>query len=247
MSNGSIDHGLSANLRLAFPAPDRDAPIDWEGLLRVATTHTARPVGLTFRGARPVRIAAIAAAACATAALVGVFVVPSFISHQRPSIGQRSLVPPITMANPLAFGQKTTLADAEAKLGTSIALPTTAGMATSDVGAVWVRQDGGGQSTSVAVTLPSAGLILQFDRPVSYPQPPAQMYQTEATQHPSIFSVIDLDGVPALATRQNADQFGQNFGAIEFVVGGTRIAVLGHYDEATLRTFASSLLGAASG
>jgi hypothetical protein len=150
------------------------------------------------------------------------------------------------MENPLAFGQKTTLADAETKLGASIALPTTPGMATSDVGAVWVRQDGGGQSTSVAVTLPSAGLILQFDGPVQYPQPPAQMYRTEATQHPSIFSAIDLDGVPALATRQNADQFGQNFGAIEFVVRGTRIAVLGHYDEATLRTYASSLLAAAA-
>jgi hypothetical protein len=56
-----------------------------------------------------------------------------------------------------------------------------------------------------------------------------------------------LDGVPALATKEDSDQTGQNFGAIEFVVNGTRIAVLGHYDQAALETFATPLLAAASG
>jgi hypothetical protein len=168
-------------------------------------------------------------------------------SSHRLGFSRRSLVPPITMANPLAFGQKTTLADADTKLGTTIALPNAPQMSASDVGSVWVRQDGGGQSTSVAVTLPSAGLILQFVRPVPYPQPPAQMYQTEASQEPDSMSAIDLNGVPALATKQDSDQTGQNFGAIEFVVNGTRIAVLGHYDLATLRTFAMPLLAASSG
>lgn len=151
------------------------------------------------------------------------------------------------MTSPLPFGQKTTLTDADTKLGTTIALPNTSQMSSSNVGAVWVRQDGGGQSTSVAVTLPSAGLILQFNRPVSYPQPPAEMYQTEASQEPNMESAIDLNGVPALATKQDSDQTGQNFGAIEFVVNGTRIAVLGHYDLATLETFATPLLAAAAG
>ena len=150
------------------------------------------------------------------------------------------------MANPLAFGQKTTLASADAKLGTTIALPTTPQLSASDVGSVWVRQDGAGQSTSVAVTLPTAGLFLQFIRPVPYPEPPAEMYQTEASQEPDSMSAIDLNGVPALATKQDSDQTGQNFGAIEFVVNDTRIAVLGHYDVATLRTFAIPLLAAAS-
>ena len=153
---------------------------------------------------------------------------------------------PLSLAGPLPRGQKTTLADAEAKLGASIVLPNTPGMAASDVGAVWVRQDGG-LGTGVAITLPRAGLILQLGRPYGYNQPPAQMYRTFAAQEPDLYSVIDLDGVPAMAVRQNADQTCQNFGAIEFAVRGTRIAVLGHYDEATLRTYASSLLAAASG
>ncbi|HEX4325044.1 MAG TPA: hypothetical protein VHZ77_10490 [Gaiellaceae bacterium] len=168
-------------------------------------------------------------------------------SSHRLGFSRRSLVPPITMANPLAFGQKTRLPDADTKLGATIALPNSPQMSTSDVGSVWVRQDGGGQSTSVAVTLPAAGLILQFVRPAPYPQPPAQMYQTEASQEPDSMSVIDLNGVPALATKQDSDQTGQNFGAIEFVVNGTRIAVLGHYDLATLRAFATPVLAAASG
>ena len=167
-------------------------------------------------------------------------------SH-RVSFQRTSLIPPITMANPLPFGQKTTLADSDNKLGATIALPDTPQMSASDVGSVWVRQDGGGQSTSVAVTLPRAGLILQFDRPVTYPEPPAEMYQTEASQNPDLMSTIDLSGVPALATTQDSDQTGQNFGAIEFVVNGTRIAVLGHYDLTTLRAFATPLLIAASG
>ena len=161
---------------------------------------------------------------------------------------------PITMASPLGQGQQTTLAGAGAKLGATITLPAAEAsqLSASNVGAVWVRQDGGGardegHSTSVAVTFPSLGVILQFDRPVGYPQPPAQMYQTEASQTPNAKQAIDLNGVPALYTVQDSDQFRQNFGAIEFVSNGTRIAVLGHYDLATLRAYAKSLLSATTG
>jgi hypothetical protein len=73
------------------------------------------------------------------------------------------------------------------------------------------------------------------------------MYQAEASQEPSVESAITLNGVPALATKQDSDQTGQNFGAIEFVVNGTRIAVLGHYDQAALESFAAPLLASASG
>ncbi len=154
--------------------------------------------------------------------------------------------PLISLAHPLPLGEQSTLAKASARLGTPINLPSAQGMTASDVGVTWVRTDAPDE-TSVAITLPKAGLILQFDRPVPYPEPPAQMYQTEASQDPDSESAIQLNGTPALATAQNSDQTGQNFGAIEFVANGTRIAVLGHYDLETLRTYASALLQAASG
>ncbi len=68
------------------------------------------------------------------------------------------------------------------------------------------------------------------------------MYQTEASQSPDSMSAIDLNGVPALATQQNSDQLGTNFGSVEFVKGGTRIAVLGHYDEGILESIAQSIV-----
>ena len=155
---------------------------------------------------------------------------------------------PITMASPLRDGKQTTLAGADAKLGATITLPAAGAsqLSASNVGSVWVRQDGR-HSTSVAVTFPSLGVILQFARPVGYPQPPAQMYQTEASQRPNAMSVIDLNGVPALYTAEDSDQCQQNFGAIEFVSNGTQMAVLGHYDLATLRAYAAALLSARTG
>lgn len=163
-----------------------------------------------------------------------------------------SLVPPVSLQAPLPLGHLSTLADAASKLGTAIPLPSAtsgsgAQVSASSVGSVWVQQDDGGADTNVAVTFPSAGLIVQYERPVPYPQAPAAMYQAEAKQFPNLMSVTDLNGVPALVTTQNSDQTGANFGAIEFVVSGTRVAVLGRYDTATLRTFAAPLLAAAAG
>jgi hypothetical protein len=191
-------------------------------------------------------LGALALILCAGSAAAVWFGLGANGSAHRLSFRERSLVPPMTMANPLAFGKETTLADADTKLGASVTLPSASTMSASAVGSVWVRQDGGGQGTSVAVTLPAVGLILQFIRPVPYPESPAEMYQTEANQQPNSETVIDLGGVPALATRQDSDQTGQNFGSVEFVVKGTRIAVLGHYDVATLRAYATTLLAAAS-
>jgi hypothetical protein len=54
--------------------------------------------------------------------------------------------------------------------------------------------------------------------------------------------VIDLNGIPGLATAQNSDQTGQNFGAVEFVVDGTQVDVVGHYDEATLEAVSQSIV-----
>ena len=106
---------------------------------------------------------------------------------------------------------------------------------------MWTRT-APGDERDVAVTFPRVGLIIQYERPVPYPKPPATTYQAEADQFPNLMSVTSLNGVPALATKQDADQLGTNFGAIEFVSGGTRIAVLGHYDLATLENVARSIV-----
>jgi hypothetical protein len=163
-------------------------------------------------------------------------------------------VPPITMDRPLWGGEQTTLAGASAKLGATITLPSAdvSDLSASNVGAVWVRQDGGGpadegHSTSVVVTFPSLGVILQLSRPVGYPEPPAQMYRTEASQRPDVMTAIDLNGVPALYTAQKSDQLKQNFGAIQFVSHGTYMAVLGYYDLDTLRGYATAVQSAAAG
>ncbi|HEX4325045.1 MAG TPA: hypothetical protein VHZ77_10495 [Gaiellaceae bacterium] len=150
--------------------------------------------------------------------------------------------PPPTVAQPLGpTGVRTSLADAAKTLGGPVVLPNSSLANSSNWGSVWERTVPG-HEYDVAVTFPSAGIIVQYDRPVPYPEPPAQMYQTEASQNPDSMSVIDLNGVPALATQQNSDQLGTNFGSIEFVKGGTRVAVLGHYDEPTLENIAQSIL-----
>jgi hypothetical protein len=150
--------------------------------------------------------------------------------------------PPPTVAQPLGpTGMRTSLADAAKTLGGPVVLPNSSLANSSNWGSVWERNVPG-HEYNVAVTFPSAGIILQYERPVPYPEPPAEMYQTEAQQQPDSMSAIDLNGVPALATQQNSDQLGTNFGSIEFVKGGTRIAVLGHYDEATLEGIAQSIV-----
>jgi hypothetical protein len=153
----------------------------------------------------------------------------------------RGLEAPLTLEQPLPGGTQISLADAAATLGGPVVLPNFAMAKSSNIGSVWARTVPG-HEYDIAITFPSAGVIVQYDRPVPYPEPTAQMYKTEASQSPDSMSVTDLSGVPALATRQNSDQPGTNFGSIEFVTGGTRVAVLGHYDEATLKSIAQSIV-----
>ncbi len=117
-------------------------------------------------------------------------------------------------------------------------LPNYSGASQGDVGTIWTARYGS-DDTIVAVTFPKAGLIVEYQRP---PQTPSAIYQTLAEDHPKMFRVVDLNGVPALATLQNSDQSQTNFGSVEFVVGDTQIAVLGHYDQATLKSVAQSIV-----
>ena len=215
-----------------------------EQILRSIVAETGR------HGARRSHVRIGLAVTLASAVAVIAAAVTLTVSHSGGHAlvhGGPLLEPAPTLAQPLgSAATQVSLADAAGKLGGSVVLPSSSLVSPSDLGSVWVQQDGGaGGDTNVAVTFPSAGLIVQYERPVPYPEPPAAMYAAEAAQFPDSMSVTDVNGVPALATRQDSDQYGTNFGAIEFVVGGTRIAVLGHDDEATLKSVALSIINRA--
>lgn len=193
-------------------------------------------------GRRPSRrfvLAAAVAAAAVTASLIGVF---AFGGSPHAREGIRSAGPLATLAHPLTHpdAREVTLIDARRALGAPIVLPNSALAGPSDVGAIWTQSEG--PVTDVAVTFPGPAVIVGYSRPVEYPEVPAAMYATEAKQSPHSMSTISLDGVPALATAQNSDQLHQNFGSIEFVIDGTQVMVLGHYDEATLQSVAQSIV-----
>lgn len=169
-------------------------------------------------------------------------------SIHRAPVASYSLIPPGSLAAPLPFGQRTTLAGASSMLGTNIVLPNTAQISTSALGGVWIQLLAGGQDVTAAVTFPSAGLIVQYQRPAPYSSSAAlQLYQAMANEEPNSISVTDVNGVPALAIKQNSDTTGANLGSVDFVSGDTRIAVIGHYDESSLRSFAASVLAVAAG
>jgi len=192
---------------------------------------------------RPQRrlVLAVAVVAGAIAAsLIAVFAVGG--SPKQPLGVMRSIEPAISLARPLPHpdAKEITLADAAKVLGAPIVFPDDSLASPADVGAVWAQRTG--PVVDVAVTFPRTGLIVNYERPIPYPQPVPQMYATEARQSPDSMSVIDLNGVPALATRQNSDQLHQNFGAISFVENGTVVSVLGHYETATLESIAQSIV-----
>lgn len=192
-------------------------------------------------------VLAAAAVVVASAAAIGFFAFGTSPSHLRGS--QDRLVPSPTLAHPLPPGsQQVSLSDATTALGAPIALPDTSLVGPSDVGPVWL-QDVSPHWVSVAVTFPEARIIVLYMRPTSYPQPPLPLYESEAKTQPGA-SLVNLTGVPGLATEQNTDSTGRNFGSIEFVAGGTQVGVLGHYDEATLQAVAQSIVdqeGSSSG
>lgn len=154
------------------------------------------------------------------------------------------LVRPVTIDQPLGpQASQISLADAPTALGGPVTVPNTALASSANVGSVWTANYGGDDAI-VAVTFPQAGLVVEYQRPV---QTPPSIYQSLAQEHSSLMSVTDLSGVPALVVAQNSDQTGTNFGAVEFVSGGTTIGVLGHYDEATLKTVAQSIVDQSAG
>jgi hypothetical protein len=192
--------------------------------------------------------AAVAATATATAAAVVTLTREESPSApaQRVNPGARLAQAP-TLAHPLGpSAQPIQLAHAAATLGARVALPNTSLVKPSDAGPVWAtsgrESDTGDTDPTVAVTFPAAGLIVQYERPVPYSDPERQ-YQGMANLLPNkAASVVDLNGVPGLAIKPNADQTGANLGSIEFVADGTRVVVMGHYDEPALREVALSIL-----
>jgi len=170
--------------------------------------------------------------------------------HKRAALPYRfSPIPPVTLAHPLPpFAKRISLQEISVNLGSTVTLPDSSLVKPSDAGSAWAASlrdpDTGQTDTTVAVTFPSQSLIVDYSRPVPYPDALAN-YQGYARAHPDAADVIDLNSVPALAIKQNSDDLGSNFGSIEFVAAGTQIVVLGHYDGSTLRAVAASVLSRA--
>jgi hypothetical protein len=232
-------------LRQANPLPSEDVPsLDEPAarqMLELILSSENQHRRLVLRRAQLVVVLAVGVAG---ALIVGVMLA----GHNGTGLKRlaRGLQPPPTLAQPLGpAGTETSLGDATNTLGARLVLPNLPLVNSSNLGSVWTRTAPGGEK-DVAVTYPEAGIIIQYDRPVPYPEPPAAMYQTEATQHPNSKDVVHLNAVSALATQQDSDQLGTGFGSVEFVMGGTRIAVLGHSDESTLENIAQSIVEQAS-
>jgi len=160
--------------------------------------------------------------------------------------GAASLAPLPTIDHPLAQGAtQVPLSDAASTLGAPVVLPSTSLVKPSDAGPVWTASihdsDTGESSGTVAVTFPTQSLIIKYTRPVPYSNP-LDNYQGFVKDSPGA-QVVYLNGVPALAIPQLPD--GSNFGSIEFVLGGTMIAVMGHQDESALQAVAQSLMSRA--
>lgn len=158
-----------------------------------------------------------------------------------------------TVARPLpAFAKQMTLAAATSELGSSVILPDSASAPTSDAGPVWVAglkdQETGSSTTTVAVTFPAHGIVLEYTRPAPSDGSAAH-FQAMAQSMISPTGaqagrVITLSGdTPALAVQENSDQTGANFGEIIFnTAGGIEIRVMGHASEAMLQGLAQAIL-----
>ena len=192
-----------------------------------------------LRHRRPQRrwVLAVAGAAVALAAsLIGFFAFDG--SPRRPQVGLR-IVPPPTLAHPLVGAEEVSLADATKAFGAPIVLPDTALVGPSDAGAVWLQSHVPGIH-AVAIAFPGPQIIVWY-LPNELTGAPLAEY-TAIAKGLSGAHVVDLGGVPGLAIAQNSDSTGANFGSLGFVIGGTEIVVLGHYDDATLRSIAQSIV-----
>lgn len=180
-------------------------------------------------------VAVAGAAVAAAVTLTSHSSAPSRLGHS----GQFQLVWPATIAAPLGpQANQVSLADAPAALGAPVTLPNSSMASSANLGTLWTANYGG-DNTVVAVTFPQAGLIVEYERPA---QTPPAIYPTLAQEHPNFMSVTDLNGVPALEVAQNSNQSAADLSSVEFVAGGTQITVLGHDDEATLKSVAQSIL-----
>jgi hypothetical protein len=210
------------------------------------------------RPARRLVLVGSAAAVALAASLIGVFAFGEQTSQRvvsgRGASTSIEALPgrPLTIAHPLAeWAKRTTLAKAPAALGGPVVLPHSALVGPSDVGPVWVaslrgRPNGEG-TTTVAITFPLQRVIVEYTQPAPSTGSAARFHAMAqslvAGSGAQIARVITLSGgVPALSIRQNSDETRHNFGVIIFNVAGSEVRVLGHYDEATLKPVAESIL-----
>jgi len=234
-------------------------------LSEIARESETRRVGLWALRRPKVAAVALACSAVIAGAMIGVFSIRTGTPAKttvgntnalgRSSSGNLAGSLP-TVARPLpAFAKQATLAEAQTALGQPVVLPQTAAIGPSDAGPVWVAsltdQDSGGTVTTVAVTFPTQGMVMEYTRPAPSDGSAAHFQgMAQGMVSPSgtpIAQVISLSGgVPALAVQQNSDETGSNFGEIIFNVGGTEVRVMGHNDQATLQGAAESVLARAS-
>lgn len=152
-----------------------------------------------------------------------------------------------TVAHPLApSANQVTLAAASSALdsstsstpASSLVLPSTTSVQPSEAGPVWEAT--AGSQTTVAVTFPAQGLIVEYLRPAPYTDP--QTGYEQLAQGINASQVVDLNGTPALVIQQDSDQTGANFGVVAFEVDGSEVRVMGHDTSSTLEQLAQSIL-----
>jgi hypothetical protein len=149
-----------------------------------------------------------------------------------------------TVAHPLSCAHRVTLANAAASLGVHLVLPKTTLVRPSEVGPVWSvlerRKHG-----VVAVTFPTQGVIVQYERPVPF-SGKAQAHFRRMAQGMRAdglhAKIVDLNGTAAFAIQQDFDSNRNNFGVVTFKLGDSEVRVMAHRDQPTLRALARSIL-----
>ena len=228
---------LEERLR-AFAAAPGDGE-DWEDVLRRAGGR--RRVRVPRR-----RLALALAAAFVVAVVVGVLVThgtrPGLTGLIGPSGPQGPPSTP-TLEQPLhdRGARQVSLSAAARALGRAFVLPDTPQVGPSDVGSVWMNQLHGDETqTAVAVTFPSQDLIINYERPA--PPDPFAYFQATTKETPNS-KLIWLGSTPASYNPGSPDYWA----AIEVIVGGATIGVLGHTSEASLQAVAQSIVDRATG
>lgn len=191
-------------------------------------------------------VLAIAVVGVAIAAsLIGLFAFRGTSSRPTASSGDGRDAPfAITLAHPLApEANEVSLRAATTTFGPALVLPDTSLVGPSDVGAVWMYANSAKSAVTVAVTFPKQRIFIQYIRPYGVARGfDARAHYAAIARESSYFHVLDLSGYPALAADQNSDQTGHNFGVVLVAVRGVEIRVFGHYDQATLKSIAQSIV-----